>query len=92
MKYLNRGRVPIKAKEKHIRALFEYMDANGIPIYQASDASGVAECNISNWRSGKSSPRLDLFMAVCEAVGLLWTVTTTHKKRQVVVNQMELPL
>lgn len=84
--------IPIKAKDPHIRALFEYMDANRITIYDASERSGVDTANISNWRRGTASPRLNLFVAVCEAVGLCWTAAAKHKKRVVVANQMELPL
>ncbi|AHJ10748.1 hypothetical protein P106B_65 [Rhizobium phage vB_RglS_P106B] len=61
---------PILATEPHVKKLFKHMDAHNIQLRKASEQSGVAERVISNWRTGTSTPRLDLFVAVCESVGL----------------------
>lgn len=76
----NKKRVPIGAKEPHVKKLFKHMDAANISLNAASLKSGVAERVISNWRTGTSTPRLDLFVCVCQAVGLSISV------------QLELPL
>jgi len=76
----HRRTVPIKATEPHVKKLFKHMDAHNFTLHSAAQASGVAERVISNWRNGTSTPRLDLFVAVCEAVGLSLSI------------QLELPL
>lgn len=71
---------PIAAKQPHVRKLFKHMDDAGIALRDAAERSGIDSAVISNWRRGTSTPRLDLFTAVCEAVGLSISI------------QLELPL
>lgn len=65
-----RKRPPIKAKEPHVKRLFKHMDDKNISIRVVAASSGVDERVISNWRAGTSTPRLDLFAAVCKAAGI----------------------
>jgi hypothetical protein len=71
---------PIKATEPHVKALFRFMDLHRISFRVASEKSGVDQRVISGWRTGNSTPRLDLFVAVCEAVGLILSIAI-HSKR-----------
>lgn len=81
---------PIKAKEPHIIALFKHIDGLDKSLREIEMLSGIS--NLSSWRSGKHSPRLDLFIAVCDSVGLLITLTMARKSRKSDVNQMELEI
>lgn len=89
-RYHRPRKIPIAAKAPHVRALFGYMDMRSITLRTASERSGVDERVISNWRSGASTPRLDLFVAVCESVGLVLSVALSSKVKKPNVEQMEL--
>jgi len=84
---------PIMTRQPHVRALFRHMDLTGMTFRVVSDASGVDTDVLSNWRCGKSSPRLDLFVAVCDAVGLTLTIAARGKSvRSKAENQIEMEL
>jgi hypothetical protein len=70
----------VKATTEPVRALFHHMDARSITTEAASKKSGVGAGVITNWRSGATTPRLDLFIAVCEAVGVVLFVALSSKK------------
>jgi DNA-binding XRE family transcriptional regulator len=61
---------PIGSKDKRVRMLFKHVDRSGVSLAELSERCGVDRNTLSMWRTGKSSPRLDLFIAVCDAVGL----------------------
>lgn len=61
---------PIGSKDKRVRTLFKHIDINNLSLNEVSEKCGVDRNTLSTWRTGQSSPRLDLFIAVCEAVGL----------------------
>lgn len=80
MKY-HRTATPIGSVSPLVIALFSHMDSKEITLAQAAMLSGVNEANISNWRRGARSPRLDLFLAVANAVGLSVSFNRTLKRR-----------
>ena len=61
---------PIGSKDQRVRMLFKHVDRIGMNLNQLSEKCGVDRNTLSMWRTGKSSPRLDLFIAACDAVDL----------------------
>lgn len=91
-KYIRRSEARIAATEPHVRALFKHMDIRKITLREAGEKSGVDERVISDWRRGKSTPRLDLFASVCDAVGICITLASGVRRVKIVDDQLELTL
>lgn len=94
-KYTKRGRpaVPIKATEPHVKAMFRFMDVHKITNQQAADKTGLDASVLSNWRRGTSTPRLDLFVATCEAVGVIITLAPRAGRVKIATDdQLEMEL
>lgn len=81
---------PIGARQPLVRALFAHVDRAGLSLRAVSETSGVDSTVLSNWRTGKTVPRLDLFVAVCQAVGMTIRVNVHRSKTE--TEQMELAL
>lgn len=82
---------PIGARQPLVRALFTHMDNIGLSMYALSAKSGIDSKVLSNWRTGKSSPRIDLFTAACQAVGMSLRISSPSAPRPA-TEQMELSL
>ena len=61
---------PVGSKDQRVKMLFRQIDRLALTLNDVSIKSGVDAATLSNWRTGKTSPRLDLFISVCDAVGL----------------------
>lgn len=94
MKHYHKTVEPIRATDPLVKALFKYMSEQGISLETASEKSGVSAVVLSNWRRGLNTPRLDLFAAVCEAVGVVLSVclSSSKKPRKGSNSQMELEI
>lgn len=82
---------PIGARQPLVRALFTHIDRAGLSLRSVSERSGVDSTVLSNWRTGKTVPRLDLFIAVCQAVNMVLRMSAPSNHRST-TEQMELSL
>ena len=83
---------PIGARQPLVRALFAHVDRAGLSLRAVSERSGVDSTVLSNWRTGKTVPRLDLFIATCQAVNMVLRMSAPSNSRASTAEQMELTL
>lgn len=91
-KYNRKVFTPVRSKEPLVRALFRHMELNGHKISDVAERAGVSADILSKWRSGLHSPRLDLFVAVCESCGMSLSAMSNTKRHTANAQQMELEL
>ncbi len=54
------------------------VEHSGMRVYRLEQKSGVYKDTIRRWLCGKYSPRLDLFLCLCEAAGFEVEVRVSH--------------
>lgn len=82
---------PIGARQPLVRALFAHIDRAGLSLRAVSERSGIDSTVLSNWRTGKTVPRLDLFIAACQAVNMVLRMSVPSSQRTA-AEQLELTL
>jgi len=60
----------VRATLPPLKQFFQMLKESKLTVVDIAEKSGVAASTISDWRRGFSTPRLDLFVAVCNAAGL----------------------
>lgn len=48
--------------------IFQQAEAHRISKTALAEAAGVTRVTLSNWRSGRTAPTLDAYLAVCDAL------------------------
>ena len=66
------GRKPNRSKSssKVVRQFFDEMDRQGVTGGQLTKVAGIYSEAAVKWRSGECLPRIDLFEAAAQAIGM----------------------